>query len=122
MIHCNQYTLYLVSSTLVTQCCAIGHGRSGPREKLPSRMISVNVKVNSNNLDVTQPRVHLSSYFSLACGCEDAAVAGAAGDPPAVGVEQHVGRELAGDQQAEIMMQFNKGPSKCTFTFTSHAP
>ena len=33
--------MYLVSSTLVTQCCAIGQGRSGPREKAPSLMISV---------------------------------------------------------------------------------
>ena len=102
MFHCNQYTLYLVSSTLVTQCCAIGHGRSGPREKLPSRMISVYKR--GGYLDklflITQPRVHSKS---LACGCEDAAVAGAAGDPPAVGVEQHVGGELPGDQQAEIM-------------------
>ena len=49
---------------------------------------------------------NLGFILVLACGCEDAAVAGAAGDPPAVGVEQHVGRELAGDQQAEIMSQF----------------
>ena len=34
-------------------------------------------------------------------GGERAAVAGASGDPPAVGVQQDVGRELAGDEEAE---------------------
>ena len=38
----------------------------------------------------------------LPCGGERAAVSGASRDPPAVGVEQDVGRELAGDEEAEV--------------------